>query len=292
MASLMARITGALVQRLVQPTFQPDYPVEKQRRRLDFLQKFAPLPLGVEKIEITLAGIPSWRLTPLAAESEQLLYLHGGGYVSGSPQSHGDMVARIAKQTGLTATLIDYRLAPENAFPAAIDDALTAYKELIKHGEVVLAGDSAGGGLALALTQEIREQNLPMPKAIILFSPWADLTCSGESFSQRADRERLLSPEWIKLMAPAYAGQTDFTHPQLSPVNADFSGFPPTLIQVGSEEILYSDSSRLQQKMTDAGMKVILSEYPEMWHVFQLHAGYMSEAKQALKEIADFIGNL
>lgn len=292
MASLMARITGALVQRLVQPTFQPDFPIEKQRRRLDFLQKFAPLPLGVEKIKINLAGIPSWRLTPLAAKPEQLLYLHGGGYVSGSPQSHGDMVARIARETGLTTTLIDYRLAPENVFPAAVDDALTAYKELIKHGEVIVAGDSAGGGLSLALTQAIRQQGLPMPKALVLFSPWVDLSCSGESFTQRADRERLLSPAWVKMMAPSYAGETALEHPQVSPLNADFNDFPPTLIQVGSEEILYSDSERLQQCMADSGIKVILSEYPEMWHVFQLHAGYMRESKQALKEFAAFIERL
>ncbi|WP_420588567.1 alpha/beta hydrolase [Bacterioplanoides sp.] len=290
MASLMARITGTLIQKLVQPTFQPDYPIARQRKRLDFLQKFAPMPLGVEKIEITLAGIPAWRLTPLAAsKGKQLLYLHGGGYVSGSPQSHGDMVARIAKQTGLTTTLIDYRLAPENVFPAAVDDALIAYKELIKDGSVVIAGDSAGGGLSLAVTQAIRDAELPMPDALVLFSPWIDLNCSGESFSERAEREKLLTPDWVSQMAPKYAGEAGLTHPQVSPLNADFKDFPPTLIQVGSEEILYSDSIRLQEKMAAANVSVVLSEYPEMWHVFQLHAGYMPEAKQALKEFAAFI---
>ena len=290
MASLMARITGTLIQKLVQPTFEVDYPVAKQRKRLDFLQKFAPLPLGVEKIEISLAGIPAWRLTPLAANKQsQLLYLHGGGYVSGSPQSHGDMVARIAKQTGLTTTLIDYRLAPENIFPAAVEDALIAYKELIKEGNIVIAGDSAGGGLTLAVTQAIREAGLAMPKALVLFSPWVDLSCCGDSFSERASREKLLTPAWVARMAPQYAGEAGLEHPQVSPLHANFRDFPPTLIQVGSEEILHSDSSRLQEKMVAAGVKVILSEYPEMWHVFQLHAGYMPEAKQALKEIEQFL---
>lgn len=293
MASLMARITGTLIQKLVQPTFQADYPVVKQRKRLDLLQKFVPMPLGVEKINLTLAGIPAWRLTPLATnKSKQLLYLHGGGYVSGSPQSHGDMVARIARETGLTTTLIDYRLAPENVFPAAVDDALVAYRELAKDGEVVIAGDSAGGGLTLAVTQAIRDAGLPMPAALVLFSPWCDLTCSGEAFSERVEREKLLSPAWVSKMAPLYAGETHLTHPQVSPLNADFSGFPPTLIQVGSEEILYSDSARLHERMNHAGVRVVLSEYPEMWHVFQLHAGYMPESKQALKEVAHFIRNL
>lgn len=290
MASLMARITGTLIEKLVQPTFQPDYPIEKQRQRLDLLQKFAPMPLGVRKIKTTLAGVPAWRLTPLAADdTKKLLYLHGGGYVSGSPQSHADMVARIAKQTGLTASLIDYRLAPEHVFPAAVEDALSAYKELAKDSAVIIAGDSAGGGLALAVTQAIREAGMPMPNALVLFSPWIDLTCSGESFSERAERERLLTPQWVSQMAPKYAGEISVEHPQISPLHADFTDFPPTLIQVGSEEILYSDSIRLKQKMAAANVPVVLSEYPEMWHVFQLHAGYMPESKRALKEFAAFI---
>jgi acetyl esterase/lipase len=289
MASLMARISGALVERLVKPTFQPDFPVLKQRKRLDFLQRFAPMPLGVEKIEIQLSGIPAWRLTPLAADSSQMLYLHGGGYVSGSPQSHGDMVARIAKETRLTTTLIDYRLAPEHPFPAGLNDALTAYQELCQHGPVVIAGDSAGGGMALALMQRIRDLALPTPQALVVFSPLTDLTCEGDTFSSRADREKLLTPEWIRQVLPGYIGKEPADKPLLSPLFADFSGFPPTLIQVGSEEILYSDSQRLHQRMSDHGVEVILSEYPEMWHVFQLHAGYMPEAKQALKEVAAFI---
>lgn len=292
MASLMAKMTAAAVKRLVQPTFTPGYPLHKQRKRLDLLQKFAPLPLGVEKIEITLAGIPAWRLTPLAARRGQLLYLHGGGYVCGSPQSHGDMAARIAKQTGLITTLIDYRLAPEHPFPAGLDDAVCAYQELANHGPVYIAGDSAGGGLTLALVQRIQQTELPPPVALLLLSPLTDLSCSGDSFEQRAGRDKLLTPGWIREAVPAYCRGESVDNPLVSPLNADFSGFPATLIQVGSEEILYSDSVRLHQRMQQAGVRVVLSEYPEMWHVFQLHAGYMPEAKQAVKELAAFVHNL
>ena len=294
MASLMAKISGKVVEFLVKPTFQPDFPIQKQRKRLDFLQKFAPMPLTVEKIEITIDGVPAWRLTPLNASgsNQQLLYLHGGGYVSGSPQSHGDMVARLARESRLTTTLIDYRLAPEHPFPAGLDDAITAYKVLAQQGPVYIGGDSAGGGLTLALMQRIKELSLPSPEALILFSPWTDLACSGDTFDARSNREKLLSPGWIRKMVPSYAGETPLSEPLISPLNADFSGFPPTLIQVGSEEILYSDSARLHERMNHAGVRVVLSEYPEMWHVFQLHAGYMPESKQALKEVARFIRSL
>lgn len=290
MASLMAKISGVLVKRMVQPIFQPDVPIQKQRQRLDFIQKFAPLPMGVKKQSITLAGLRTWRLTPTASASDkQLLYLHGGGYVSGSLQSHADLAARLAKATGMTANLIDYRLAPDHPFPAGLNDALAAYKALIQQGPVCIAGDSAGGGLTLALMQQIREQQLPEPNALVLFSPWTDLACQGDSFQTRTTREKLLSPEWIQAMVPAYIGQEAVSNPLISPLHADFRDFPATLIQVGSEEILYSDSTRLYEQMQQAQVKVSMREYQDMWHVFQAHAGYMPESKQALEDVASFL---
>ena len=294
MASVMAGLTSVFLEHLVKPTFHPDFPLDKQRKRLDFIQKLAPMPFGVEKTVMTLAGVPAWQLTPKNPSANQLLYLHGGGYVFGSPQSHGDVAARIAKETGLTTTLIDYRLAPEFPFPAGLDDALAAYKALSSQdGAVYIAGDSAGGGMTLALMQRIREEGLPSPKALITLSPWADLSCSGDSFTERLEREKLLVPEWAHKAASLYLNDSaDASNPLVSPVNADFEGFPPTLIQVGSEEILYSDSTRLYERMQSTGVNVTLSEYPQMWHVFQLHAGYMPEAKQALHEIGRFVRDL
>lgn len=294
MASLMANITGKAVEHLVKPIFHPNYPIVKQRKRMDFLRKFAPSPSSVEKIEINIAGIPAWRLTPSDSQRphQQLLYLHGGGYVSGSPKSHGDMVARLARATGLPTTLIDYRLAPESPFPAGLEDAVKVYQELAQYGPVYIAGDSAGGGLTLALMQKIRTLGLRQPEALVLFSPWTDLSCSGEAFESRKQREKLLTQGWIRKMVPSYTAGHPINDPLVSPLNADFTGFPPTLIQVGSEEILYSDSTRLHEKMTQAGVPAVLTEYPEMWHVFQLHAGYMQESRQALQDVARFIDDL
>jgi len=298
MASLSARLTRTLLRTLVQPTFTPGFGLKRQRQRLNTLQQLMPMPFGVRKQTTPCGGIPAWRLTPATIHEASptqtipqtvLLYLHGGGYVVGSPTSHGEMVARIARQCSLDTWLIDYRLAPEHPAPAALEDALRAYRTLSAQGPVIIAGDSAGGGLSLALTVAIGEQQLPKPKALVLFSPWADLSCSGASINEREEREVLLQAEWLRYAAEQYGGDQDLEHPHLSPLHADFCDFPPTLIQVGSEEILYDDSSRLAQRMRHAGVDVTLSEYPQMWHVFQLHAGYMPEARQAVNEVAAFI---
>ncbi len=297
MASLTARLTRTLLRALVQPTFTPEFGLKRQRQRLNALQQLMPMPFGVRKQITPCGGVPAWRLTPATehdAGSSQntgasvMLYLHGGGYVVGSPTSHGEMVARIARQCSIDTWLIDYRLAPEHPAPAALEDALSAYRTLSAQGPVIIAGDSAGGGLSLALTAAVLEQQLPRPQALVLFSPWCDLSCSGASISERKEREVLLQTDWILFAAEQYAGQQDLDNPHISPLHADFSDFPPTLIQVGSEEILYDDSVRLAQRMRHAGAEVTLSEYPQMWHVFQLHAGYMPEARQALNEIAAF----
>ncbi|MCD8523008.1 MAG: alpha/beta hydrolase [Saccharospirillaceae bacterium] len=297
MASLTARLTRAVLRSQVQPTFTPGFGLERQRRRLNTLQQLMPMPFGVRRQITPCGGVPAWRLTPTSvqdaghaqhAETSVMLYLHGGGYIVGSPTSHGEMVARIARQCGLDSWLIDYRLAPEHPAPAALEDALSAYRTLCTQGPVIIAGDSAGGGLSLALTAAIIRLQLPRPKALVLFSPWADLSCSGASICEREQREVMLKTDWLRFAAEHYAGDQDLDSPHVSPLHADFSGFPPTLIQVGSEEILYDDSVRLAQRMRHAGVDVTLSEYPHMWHVFQLHAAYMPEARKALNEMAAF----
>lgn len=293
MASLVAHITGMMVQYLSRTVFTPDLSIAQQRRRLEYLQRLTPSMTATRRQDIQIAGIPAWQLTPTNPRPGRLLYLHGGGYVMCSPQSHGGMVSHIAKTTALTTVLINYRLAPEHPFPAGLNDALSVYKALIETGEpVFIAGDSAGGGMALALMQNIREQGLQTPEALLLLSPWTDLTCSGDSLESRAHRDKFLTPDWIRQIAGCYATQDQLTNPLVSPLYADFKHFPPVLIQVGTDEILYDDSSRLYDNMKEAGVTATLSEYPGMWHVFQTHAGYMPESQLALREMTDFIDAL
>lgn len=251
-------------------------------------------PRGVSIRPVGADGVPCEWVEPREAVADcVVLYLHGGGYVTGSPETHRGLVTRIALSAGCRALVVDYRLAPEHPFPAALEDALTAYHFLLQQGyapqKIVIGGDSAGGGLSLATAVSLRDQNQPLPAALFLLSPWTDLTLSGESLHTCAWRDPFLSPEIGESLAEAYAAHTPRTHPYLSPLFADQTGLPPTLIQVGSEEILFDDSARLEERMKQAGVTVQLEVWEGMWHVFHEFAPYVPEAQQAIERIGRFV---
>lgn len=222
-----------------------------------------------------------------------ILYLHGGGYSFGAPQTHRAMLARLSKMTGLRTVLPDYRLAPEHAFPAAVIDAETAYCALLDRGyrpnQIILGGDSAGGGLMLALLHKICTQNLPMPAAVFAFSPWTDMTLSGHSLTGNAKTEALLPAEMMSSQREVYLAGADPKDPCASPLFGNYAGAPAVLIQVGDSEILLDDSSRMAGVLKDQKVDVTLEVWPNAPHVWQIFQGLLNEADQALLVVAQFI---
>jgi monoterpene epsilon-lactone hydrolase len=221
-----------------------------------------------------------------------LLYLHGGGYVLGSIETHRSMVTRLCNFAGIRGLIIDYRLAPEHPYPSAIEDAETAYDYLIENDvrpdKMLLAGDSAGGGLSLALMQKLREHGKAQPKAVALLSPWTDLTISGRSHKERAERDPMIDVERMPQAIDWYCPNQDKKNPLISPVFADLTGLPPMFVQVGSEEVLFDDSTRLVENAEKAGVEAELQIWPDLPHVHQIAHRFVPEAKAALRDIAGF----
>jgi monoterpene epsilon-lactone hydrolase len=253
-----------------------------------------PLPEGTRVESIDVDGIPAAWISPPEADAERvILYLHGGGYILGSLKSHRDLVARLSAAAGVRSLLIDYRLAPEHVFPAAIDDALTAYRWLLTRGtkpeHIVLAGDSAGGGLALALLQTLRDKDMPMPAGAVLFSPWTDLVGTVESRTSRNGVDPIFTKEAINALGRIYPGTEDAHNPLISPINADLRGFPPLLIDVGSDEVLLDDSLQVAEHARAANVPVELTVWDGMTHVFQQYAYVLPEGQQSLENIGRFI---
>jgi len=269
-----------------------DAPVEERRARMDQIDKL-PRPRKVDYVDTVVGGIPAIVATPTEVRPDRhILYIHGGGYVVGSPRSHIAMCARLAKRAAATITVIDYRLAPEHVYPAAVDDCVAAYRAIISDIDpslVTIAGDSAGGGATLATLGALQAAGDPMPGAVYLLSPWADLTASGESVVTRAPFDPMFDGDGLIELATTYAGDTPLDHPGVSPLFADPTGYPPTLIQTGMDEILLSDSTRLAERYEAAGVDVRLDLRDDLWHVYPVLAGYMPEATDALVRAAVFI---
>jgi monoterpene epsilon-lactone hydrolase len=214
-----------------------------------------------------------------------ILYCHGGGYVVGNLSTHRALVAELALASHCDALLFDYRLAPEHPFPAGLDDALRAYRYLLENyraDQIVLAGDSAGGGLALALMMRLRNEGMPLPAGALLMSPYADLTFSGNSIWERADREVVIDPAFMPLWAEWYSAGHPKDHPLISPLFGDYTGLPPMLIQVGTDEVLLDDSVRVAEKARAAGVKVELEQWPGMFHVWQFFYAWLRDARTAV----------
>lgn len=239
-------------------------------------------------------GVPAeWIVPPNAAADRVVLYLHGGGYVMGSINTHRAMIARIARASQARALALDYRLAPEHPFPAAVDDATAAYRWLLAQGyqpgKIVISGDSAGGGLTLATLIALRDAGVPLPAAAAPISPWADLEGTGASIQTRAATDPMVDQASLLRMGRLYAADHDPKKPLLSPIHADYRGLPPMLIHVGDAEILLDDSTRVAERARAAGVKVELEAWPEMFHVWHVFAKILPEGQQAIDRIGQYV---
>lgn len=284
-ARLLRRLLGAFI-------IEPTSPVDEQRAALERTDKL-PRPRGLDYVDASIGGVPAIVATPRSGPVDRhILFLHGGGYVIGSPRSHIAMAARLARYADASVSVIDYRLAPEDPYPAGVDDCVAAYRALAaEHGSssIVIAGDSAGGGATLATLCRLREAGESAPAAAYLMSPWTDLTGSGDSVRTEADADPMLQPAALAVFAEHYAAGQPLDQPGISPLFADLSGLPPMFVQVGSDEILLDDSIRLVERARAAGVAVDLDVADGLWHVFQAFAGMMPEATRALIEAAAFI---
>jgi acetyl esterase/lipase len=268
--------------------------VKSTRRRLDFFASMVPTAIGVDIQQETLAGLKCEWLTPEAAPDDLLLlYWHGGAYVMGSCASHRPCVSHIAREAGIKAILPEYRLAPEHPFPAAVEDSVALYRALLERGfdpaNIVVAGDSAGGGLSVAMLLSLRTMGLPLPAAAGLLSPWLDLSGQGESMTTRKDQDPWFNPEDLPHVTRYYCDDAELTNPLVSPVFADASGLPRTLIQVGDDELLLSDSERLAKHMRATDGDVEIDVWPGMWHVWQMFIGLMPESRAAVEKLGAFV---
>ncbi|MCC5995685.1 MAG: alpha/beta hydrolase [Oceanicaulis sp.] len=272
-------------------TLSRESDLDVQRARMDHGGDRLPAPKGVQIDRISYAGLPALRFAPARPGPGAILYLHGGGYSRGSAQSHKPLVARLSALFNMSAISADYRLAPEHQCPAAVEDGAAALAEICAEadGPVLLAGDSAGGGLALAAAIRQRDAGGIMPAALYLISPWTDLSLSGDSVKGRAGADPMLTPGNLKAGAALYLGQLDARDPEASPLFADLSGLPPVFIQVGQDEILLDDSVRLHDALEAAGVETRCEVWREMWHDFQLFAPLIGEADAALESAKDWL---
>ncbi|MCZ6642486.1 MAG: alpha/beta hydrolase [Gammaproteobacteria bacterium] len=266
--------------------------VETMRADMETQQAMLAMAEDLTREEIDLGGQPGCRISaPDVRTDRAVLYLHGGGYVMGSTRTHQELMGRISRSANAMVYGLDYRLAPEHPWPAAVDDAVAAWDWLLASGidanHAVVAGDSAGGGLSVALLLAVKEQSKSMPAGAILFSPWTDLTGSGESVTTRAEADPMIGPDVLGPMANHYHRDTSSDHPSISPLFGDLSGLPPLLIQVGDAEILLDDSTRLQERAVEAGIESTLHVFDEAFHVFQAMP-LVPEAAEALTEMAEF----
>lgn len=290
--ALFMRLLKA-VHSLQEPETMTTEDLEKQRRSQEALGNMAAAMGGLVWEPFELAGMDAaWmRLERPHKRRRVILYCHGGGYTSGGLGFSKVLASKLTRATGLDVLAFDYRLAPEHPYPAAVEDAQAAWDHLMRLGfgarDVVLAGDSAGGNMALVLCLRLRAEGRMLPGALLLMSPWTDMTCSGESLTERADIDPVLTPEYIYAVREAYAGGLDPAQPELSPLLADLAGFPPTLIQVGTHEILFSDAERLAERMNAAGTECRLEVWEGMWHDFQMYPS--KSAAQAMQNAAHFL---
>lgn len=264
------------------------------RRLLEYSALPLYLPGGVQTRRFRLANLPAEWYLPRGCDREHvLLYLHGGGYAVGSLDTHRGLVARLAQAAGIAALQVEYRLAPEHPFPAALQDAVHAYEWLLAQGyppsRITLAGDSAGGGLCMATQLALREMGKPLPAGTVLFSPWVDLSFSGASAQTHATSDPIVHVAEVAGWGQAYAGSYRLTHPMISPLFADLQGLPPVLIQASDSEALTDDARRLHAALQAAGVQSDLSLTPDMLHVWQLFWRYLPEAEQALLAAAAFV---
>jgi acetyl esterase/lipase len=269
-----------------------EQPIEEQRRAWEAAAAQAVLPPGVHVEAASVAGRPAEWVRG-SAQAGVLLFLHGGGFTSGSCITHRELAARLALSSGLTVLVLDYRLAPEHPFPAASDDAAAAYRWLLVQGwapgQLAIGGDSAGACVALSALLRLKSDDIAMPAAAVLISPWLDLSLSGESLRTRAASDPLVSREDLAVAARHYLAGAAPSDPMASPLFGDLHDLPPLLVQVGGDEVLLSDAERLAERATAAGVCARLRVWPEMWHVWHGWAAVLPEGQAAIAEAGAFL---
>jgi monoterpene epsilon-lactone hydrolase len=279
---------------LRQSAFPAGSDVNEQRRLLRELLSAQPLPAEITVTVAALGGVPTAEVTVDGIQPRHLvLYFHGGVYVMGDAALAAGLASQIGRRTRAKVISVDYRLAPEHPYPAALDDALAAYQALLEGGtapsDIAFAGESAGGGLAIATLVNARDHGLPLPAAVYLMSPYADLTLAGTTMETKREADPLLSPEALQARVPDYTSGQDPAAGLISPIFADLSGLPPLIIQAGTHEVLLDDAIRLARQAATADVEVTLDITPGVPHVFQAYYPILDEAAAALDRAGQFL---
>lgn len=290
-------ITEAFLKATIRKPSQFNLPPKFQRKAIEQLSKLFPEDKSVEIRSLRIAGLDVEEFKPQQDATQLILHIHGGAFFVGSLHTHQAFMTHIAARTQMQVLHVDYPLAPEAPYPAALDAILDVYSALLDQGiqakDIILSGDSCGANLALALAVKIQQLELPAPSGLILLSPFVDLTLSSESLRYNQQHDALLSIDTletgIQYYVPSAVTRDD---PEVSPYFADLTGLPPMLIQVGSKEILLDDAQRLRDKAKEAGVRVEFKLYTGMWHNFQMFSAWFDEARQALADLADFAHRL
>jgi acetyl esterase/lipase len=268
--------------------------IEESRANMEAMVSLFPLAKDIQCEPIDAEGISAeWIAAPGAADDRVVYYLHGGGYVMGSINTHREMVSHISRAAEARVFIIDYRLAPEHPFPAAVEDSTAGFRWLLKEGfdpaKIVIAGDSAGGGLTVATLVALKDEGEVLPNASVCLSPWVDLEGLGQSMTTKAEADPMVQRESLVKLGEAYLGDADARTPLAAPLYADLTGLPPMLIQVGTSETLLDDATRLAERAKEARVNVTLEPWEEMIHVWQFFASSVPEAKEAVERIGSFI---
>jgi acetyl esterase/lipase len=291
MAYLPRRLVAASLGPFYRVALHAGMPVPVARALLDVASTAQRLPADTVARQLALAGRPAEKVTVGATERPTaVLYLHGGGYTLGSLTTHRALTAYLARETGAAVYALDYRLAPEHPFPAGLDDAVAAYLELVtEHGltpdRLAVAGDSAGGGLAVAAARRLIDRHGVRPAALGLIAPWVDPGDRNAPFA----RDLVVSAAWGESSSAAYLDGGDPTDPGFAPLRGELAGLPPTMVQVGTTEVLYPQAVSLVEKLRAAGVPVEFTEYPDLWHVAHLQAPLVREAEEAVRELGAFL---
>ncbi len=292
MASLRSQIVAPIMRMTMKKKLGKSGDPAKEREFLDKMSGMTSRrPQG--KYDVVGGVCGEWQQASLGSADNVILYLHGGAFVIGSPVSHRDMVGAIADAAQARAFIVDYRLAPETPFPGAVDDAVAAYKGLLANGEkaekIIIAGDSAGGGLTMSTLVALRDEGIDLPAGAVCISPWADLTFTGDSMIVKDKVDAMLGRGSLSWFADQYLAGQDAAQPLASPIFADLEGLPPILIQVGSNEVLLDDAVRLNKALKKAGGDVNLEVWDGQMHVWHLMSAIVPEGKHAINVIGTFV---
>jgi acetyl esterase/lipase len=293
--SLASHVMRVWLRVVVKRGLRADPTVEGARRHLRHLTWFVCRPpRGTETNTVDVGGVKADRIATQASRQDRhILYLHGGGYVAGSPSLYRDLTWRLATLCRASVLCIDYRLAPEHPFPAALDDAVATYRWLLARGadpkRVALMGDSAGGGLVFATMLRLRDEGIELPAAAVVVSPWTDLALTGQSLHLNASIDPVIPAELAPRVVDLCLAGADPRNPYASPLYGDPTGLPPTLILAGGDDVLRDDAVRMADRMRATGCHIEIEIWPHMWHVWHLLMRVMPEAKAAIARIASFV---